>query len=158
MDFEIKKRVCDEIKNALDSYYGVIKDILEKATGLPSQIEFLCKNANIKDPGIRDVSSYARFDYIEKCKQAEQAQCDLALATAAASKETMVLLRKLNGQVVEFKIVKEVDAAKESKNGFTRVLVCTPMDPSPFLSTPVPFNTGLLNDTCGRAGYGYYVG
>jgi hypothetical protein len=158
LDFEIKKRVCEEIGNALDAYNGVINEILNTATRVSSQIEFLCKNANIKDPGLRDAASYIRFDHIEKCKQAEQAQCDLALATAAASKETMVLLRKLNGQVVEFKIVKEVDAAKESKNGFTRVLVCTPMDPSPFLSTPVPFNTGLLNDTCGRAGYGYYVG
>jgi hypothetical protein len=157
LDFEIKKRVCEEIGNALDAYNGVINEILNTATRVSSQIEFLCKNANIKDPGLRDITSHTRFDYIEKCKQAEQAQCDLALATATASEDTPVLLRKFTGQVVEFKMVKEADVATEVENGFNRVLVCIPTDPSPYMSKSVPFTPALLNETCGGAGFGYYV-
>lgn len=78
-DLVNKEQICEKLENTLDKYYKSITDILddlemdedehneEKRSLLT---DFMCKNLDPMDPGIRDHASYARFDYIEKCSQA----------------------------------------------------------------------------------------
>jgi hypothetical protein len=161
LDFDMKKKVCLDIETALDRYYVTITDILARAAGVGSQIEFLCKNQNPDDPGLRDVASYSRFHCIEMCSQAEQAECEFELARA--SLDAKVLLRKLSlnydGQFerIEYKAVTAADVTREVKNGFVQALDCTPFQRPAYMSKSLPFNPALLKSTCGKAGYGDYV-
>lgn len=75
-DLAHKDRICYDLETTLDEYYNRIKYMLcqledepdEQEMGL--QIDFICKNLDPTDPGVRDLASFARFDFIEKCSKA----------------------------------------------------------------------------------------
>lgn len=83
VDLEAKKtahlfnvQTCNGLEATLDQYYKRIYDMLKQLDGEPDeqemglQIDLVCKNSDPTDPGVRDLASFARFDYIEKCSKA----------------------------------------------------------------------------------------
>jgi len=76
IDLEFKDSICSNMESTLDNYYKIITSILRELQDDPDDnkmgflVDFMCKNADPMDPGVRDHASYTRFDYVEKCSQA----------------------------------------------------------------------------------------
>jgi hypothetical protein len=165
-EFEMKRRVCNHIESALDNYYQDIEMILNKivAEEQPNtaHVDLLCRNDQPEDPGLSSLASYARFDYVEKCSQAEQAECRVELARATMDGKVLlrnlILKEDLEFETIEYKSVNAKDVDKEVKHGFAVELDCARFEPAPYMSKPLPFYPEVLAKVCGDAGYDYIAG
>jgi len=91
-DLRNKQKVCNDLSVMLDQYYRGIEDILyqqEEMTNMGLSTDFLCKNEDPADPGLRDLAAFARFDYVVKCSQAYVCLRFVLLLLVACSVLTM---------------------------------------------------------------------
>lgn len=72
---EIKQEFCLVVEDSLDAYYHqifmMLRNLEKKGKGSLSykyEVDFLCKNEDPESPGVRELASYTRFDYIEKVR------------------------------------------------------------------------------------------
>jgi len=166
MDYENKDKLCSDIESTLNNHYKTITKILNELKDEDDEnqmgllVDFLCKNEDSNDPGVRDHASFARFDYVKKCNQADAAYCELRLVEVI--KRDKLLFRKYDhygGEMGTFKYTTGdvASIADKEKSEWNVELDCNIFDDSPFQYKPLPFDPELLNTTCGDAGYEYYV-
>lgn len=145
----------------MDNYYTEIRSILDQIDDEPFeqdlglQVDFLCKNLDPTDPGLRDLASFARFDFIEKCSQWDAAYCEAKLAYAV--KYGKLLYRRLQDGKIGYLISDVKELPKKEAEGYHAEFYCEYFDYPPFLYKPLPFLPSRLNETCGEADYEYYV-
>jgi len=166
----MKKSFCDILSSNLDSYYDAIAAFLYEdlevqgvdESGLGLQVDFLCKNYtdSPEDPGVRDIASFTRWDYIEKCNQADQAKCWSQLADAVSNGELLYskYYPSEKGGVGEIEYVAEDPKYHDemiTSEGYDLEFNCSYS--YIYQEKSLPFDPDLLNNTCGDAGYGYYV-
>jgi hypothetical protein len=83
------------LEDTLDNYYKEIKNVLDQIDDEPNeqdlglQVNFLCKNLDPADPGVRDLASFFLVLTIEKCNQWDAAYCEVKLAEAVKYSKTL---------------------------------------------------------------------
>lgn len=91
----------------------------------------------------------------------DAAYCEVKLAEAI--KYEKLLFRKIDLEYGEMgRISYKVEGPNYidslvNEDGYVIEVDCLPIEESPFLYKPLPFNPETLNATCGDAGYDYYV-